>query len=163
MKKAKFNVIDCLIVIGIVLCLAGGLYVFTNLKETSSGGANPVKIRYTVEFTRREEAGAKLFEEAAQRGDHCFVSEKERADAVLVGAEYTPAKILTNDIKTGATGWADIPELYDITVTLESDGTETDNTITAGTGTVIKIGDEISVKGKGYAGYGFITSLEIVD
>ena len=163
MKKPKFNVIDCLIILAVAICLAGGLYIFTNLKETSSAGTTPAKIRYSVEFTKRDEAAAKLFEEAAKKGDHCFVSEKERADGVLVDAKYTPAKVLTTNIETGETKWADIPEIYDITVTLESEGTETDETITAGTGSVIKVGDEISVKGKGYAGYGFITSLEIVD
>lgn len=163
MKKPKFNVIDCLIIMCVALCLAGGLYIFTNLKETSTSGANPVKIRYTVEFTRRDAAAVSLFEEAAEKGDHCFVSEKEKADATLVKTEYTPAKVLTTNSLTGETDWADIPELYDITVTLESEGTETDDTLTAGTGTAIKVGDEISVKGKGYAGYGFITSLEIAE
>lgn len=163
MKKPKFNVIDCLIIMAVAICLAGGLYIFTNLKETSASGAEPVKIRYTVEFTRREAAAVSLFEGAAERGDHCFVSEKERADATIVKTEYTPAKALTTNADTGDTGWADIPELFDITVTLESEGTQTDDTITAGAGTVIKVGDEISVKGKGYAGYGFITSLETID
>ena len=30
MKKPKFNVIDCHIILAVAICLAGGLYIFTN-------------------------------------------------------------------------------------------------------------------------------------
>lgn len=163
MKKAKFNVMDCLIVIGVVLCLFGGLYIFGNLKETSSKGADTAKMRYTVEFTKRDKTAAEMFSAAAERGDICFVSEKERAEATLIDAKCTPAKMLTTNLETGETFWAEIPDSYDIVVTLESNGHETETTVTAGEGTNLKIGEEISVKGKGYAGYGFITSLEVID
>ncbi len=163
-KKLKFNLVDVLIIIGIILAAAMCVYVLSSLKDTGSGSAaDNVKMRYSVEFKKKEKTVVDAFEAAAERGDSCFVSEKEKAAATLKEVIAVPAKKATTNLETGEALFSDIEDKYDVTVVLESEGTETDKDILADGKAPIKVGDEISVKGKGYAGYGFITSLELVD
>jgi len=163
-KKTKFNLMDCLIILVLVAVIAGGIYVLGNLKGGSLGeGSQTATVRYTIELAKEEEEILNRFIAAAENQDSCYVGEKERAEAFIKEVTYTPAKLQTTDKKTGEVFWADIPDKYCINVTLESEGTETDSSITAGSGTALKVGVETSVKGKGYAGYGFITGLEIVN
>lgn len=162
-KKPRFNLMDCIIVLVVAMGIFGGLYILGSLRDGGSASeGTPATLRYTIELAKEDEELAQLFEAAAEKNDICFVGEKERAEAVIKEVSYTPAKVLNNDDKTGEAVWADIPGKYCINVTLESQGSEADANITAGSGTVLKVGDEISVKGKGYAGYGFIIGLEIV-
>lgn len=163
-KKTKFNLMDCLIILVVIAFIAGGVYILGNLKGSgASSGAQAATIRYTIELAKEDEQILNLFIAAAERGDSCYVGEKERAEAVIKEVTYTPAKLMTNNARTGETFWADIPDKYAINVTLESVGVETESSITAGSGAALKVGVETSVKGKGYAGYGFITSLETVN
>ena len=162
-KKVKFNLMDCLIVLTVVAVIAGGLFVLSNLKGGSStAGAKEITLRYTVELAKEDQAIMEQFVSAAERGDKCFVGEKERAEAVIKEVTYTPAKELTTNTRTGEAVWAEVPDKYCVNVTLESKGSDTDTEVVAGGGAMIKVGAETSVKGKGYAGYGFITALEIV-
>lgn len=164
MKKFKFNLIDFIIVLCIVCAGVLAVFVLGNLKGTTGGGeAETVTLKYSVEFTKKDKTVLDEFLAAKERGDSCFVSEKEKAPAVISDVIYTPAKEQTTNLRTGETGWGDIPELYDVTVVLESPGTHNNKDVIAGGSAVLKVGEEISVKGKGYAGYGFITSLDIVE
>ncbi len=161
-KKPKFNLMDCLIILVVIAAVAGGLYVLKNLKGGGNENSKSVTVKYTVEFAKEDEEIAKLFAEAAKRGDKCFVGEKERGQAIIKDVTYSPAELLTVNTETGEANWADVPDKYKIDVTLESEGTESDTEITVGEGAVLKVGDETSVKGKGYAGYGFIIALDTV-
>ena len=163
-KKTKFNFMDCLIILVVVAVIAGGVYILGNLKGGSAGeGSQAATIRYTIELAKEEEEVLNRFVAAAENQDSCYVGEKERAKAIIREVTYTEAKLQTTNKKTGEVFWADIPDKYCINVTLESEGTETDSSIMADSGTNLKVGIETSVKGKGYAGYGFITELEIVN
>ena len=164
MKKFKFNLIDFIIVLCIVCAGVLAAFVLGNLKGTSGGGeAETETLKYSVEFTKKDKIVLDEFLAAKERGDSCFVSEKEKAPAVISDVIYTPAKEQTTNLRTGETNWEGIPELYDVTVVLESPGTQNNKDVIAGGSAVLKVGEEISVKGKGYAGYGFITSLDIVE
>ena len=161
-KKTKFNLMDCLIILVVVALIAGGIFVLSSLKGKDSSAAlsQGATIRYTVELAKEEEEVLNAFIAAAEKEDNCYVGEKERAEAVIKEVTYTPAKIQTRNSKTGEIYWEEIEDKYCINVTLESQGSETDSSVIAGSGNVLKVGAETSVKGKGYAGYGFIIALE---
>ena len=53
------------------------------------------------------------------------------------------------------------PTLYDIVVTVTADALDTETAVSF-SGTEIRVGDETAVRGKGFAGYGFITNLKTV-
>lgn len=162
MTKPRFNFIDALIILFVALCVAvGGAFVVSR-KENASGNENAVTCEYKVQFTQAQRSLGELFTQAAENGETVWVSEKERAEAALVAVEVTPAKTLTTDSENERILAAKSPDLCDITVTLRSFGNETDEKITAGS-VALHVGEEISVKGKGIAGYGYITELNLVD
>lgn len=164
-KKTKFNLMDCLIILVVVALVAGGIFVLSSLKgkDSNVSSSQGATIRYTVELAKEEEEVLNAFIAAAEREDNCYVGEKERAAAVIKEVTYTPAKMQTSNAKTGEIYWEEIEDKYCINVTLESQGSENDSSVIAGSGNVLKVGAETSVKGKGYAGYGFIIALETVN
>ena len=165
MKKWKFNLIDILIVLCVVGAVFLGVTVLKGLQDTGteSAGSGDVSIRYSVEFTRKSQAVLDEFSKAKERGDVCYIGEKGRAAATLVDVVAKPAQRITTDMKTGNANISEIPEEYDITVVLESKASETEKEILADGTELLKVGKACAVKGKGYAGYGYVTSLEIID
>lgn len=162
MTKPKFNFIDALLILFVAVCIAvGGVFIMSR-KDAAVGAENSITCEYKVQFTQAQKSLGELFAKAAENGEAVWVSEKERAEATLVAVEVTPAKTLTTDSDKERILAAESPDLCDITVTLRSNGYETDEKITAGS-VALHVGEEISVKGKGIAGYGYITELDLVD
>ena len=163
-NKAKFNLLDCLIVAVVLFVILAGIYFIGSLRDTGKrSGQEPAKIRFQVELTKKGEEVLEKFVDAGEKQDSCTVSEREKAPAIIKEVTYTPSRTLAVDGKSDEAFYSENEDLYDITVVIEADGTVTDENITAGQGAVVKVGDEISVKGKGYAGYGFITGLEVIE
>lgn len=163
-KKSKFNLVDILLILGIVITLAACLYVFISLKDTSAApAADSVKMVFTVELKQKEQSVVDAFTKALENGGSCFVSEKEKAPAVIKDVAVSTAKKSSSDMQTGEAKLSDVEGRYDLLITLEAEGTMTEKDILADGTAPVKVGDEISVKGKGFAGYGFITSLELAD
>lgn len=161
-NKPKFNFIDGLIVLLVVLIAAGGVFYSVRRSKSSDSAVSEITVEYKMELLEREQPIVDQFLAAQDRHDTVWVGEKERAEAEIVSVEVKPARKLTVDEVNGTASWAENPELSDITVTLRSTGTESDTDIKAGN-TAIHVGEETSVKGKGYAGYGFITDMKIAD
>ena len=164
-KNARFNLIDVCIILVIVCVIFGGIYVIKNLKgDTSSGKVeDTVTIRYTVELKEEDEEILNAFLEAKDSDGFVYVGEKERAKAYIKEISYEEAKKQSTNLKTGEVKWTNIPNKYMLNVVLESEATETETDLKADGGAAIKVGDETSVKGKGFAGYGYIISLEKVE
>ena len=55
---------------------------------------------------------------------------------------------------------AEVNDKIDIIITIEADATITDKDIIVGGGYPIKVGNSAYVKGKGYAGIGYVISIE---
>lgn len=160
-SKPKFNVIDALIILLVLAVACAGVYVIMNRRGNAADTVSANKtILYSVEFTACEESLAEAFNAAI--GTNVWVSEKERALAELTDVKVSPARKMITNAETGEAVWAEVPELCDITVYLKSQGTETTNEVLADN-SPIRVGDEVSVKGKGMAGYGFVTSLSLED
>ncbi len=164
MKKIKFNLIDLIIVLCVVGVVFVGITVLGGLKGTgSAGNSGNITMRYGIELAKKSQGVLDAFLEAKEQGAPCFVSEKERAKAYVKEVYAEPAKKLTTNMRTGEAILSEIPGEYDITVILESEGKETEKDLLAEGKAVIKVGCETAVKGKGFAGFGFVTSLEVVE
>lgn len=161
-NKPKFNFIDGIIVLLALLIVAGGGYYAASRSKAKNAAAANVGVEYKIELLERDKAVADKFLAAKESHDTVWVGEKERAAATIEDVEVRPSRKLTTDTVNGRVFWAENPEFYDVTVTLRSNGSEGENDIKADN-TPIHVGEETSVKGKGYAGYGFITGLELVD
>ena len=160
MTKPKFNFIDGLVILFIVAAIALGVYLLAGNSATTgeTGGVQNITAEYRVEFTQSEPEVYESFLKALENGESVWVGEKERFEGKIMDVTYTPAtKVITN-YQTGEATLAEYPDLYDITVLLQSAAVETNDSITA-SGTAIRVGNEVAVKGKGFAGYGFVVDL----
>ena len=155
MKKVRFNLIDTLVVLAILLAIAAGAYYMLGGRgaEVNSG----VTVRYQIELANKEAYLTELF----KTGDRVQVSEKEKIEAVVTDVLVRPARQVSFNMETGAHEWQEIPGKYDILVTMESSGTETEEQVYASS-TPIRVGEEMVVRGKGYAGFGFIVDLDVI-
>ena len=84
--KAKFNVVDAVIILLILAVGAAGFLFLGNRSQTVSTGKN-VKIFYDVEITDREEYLIDRFAE----GEKVSIGEKEKIPATIVKKEVRPA------------------------------------------------------------------------
>ena len=159
MDKPKFNFMDGLIIVLIILVAAAG-FLFLNKPGSTAGAPQTVTAEYTIELTKCEKVVAAAFSEALSNEETVMVGEKERFEAKLTGVQATPAKKLITDSSSGAEVLAEDPMYYDIVLTLESQVTESDSAIMAGS-TPLRVGEDDVVRGKKSAGLGYITSLKI--
>ena len=151
--KAKFNLIDAVVILLIVAIGAAG-YLFLSNRSEAVSSDKKVKIFYEVTLTKKDEYMTTIFEE----GSKAFVGEKEKIPATVVGCEVTPAQDSSFDGESGKFINAEIPEKYDIVVKLMSEGTDNAGSVSVN-GTAIRVGSQTSVKGREFAGYGYITRV----
>lgn len=156
MSKAKFNFIDALIILVVVLAIAAGAYVILSGKLSIGKSGNAAKVQYQVEIK------SKLADYAdnINVGDEVLVGDKEKAAATVENVEVVPFKMISEDKVNGVVHYSEVPDLYDVLITLSSDGSQTDTAIYADS-TQIRVGEAITVRGKGYSGNGFIVGLEV--
>ncbi len=163
MEKPKFNFIDGLIIFVLVLVIAAGSYLIFARQNQTSTNSNGVSVaEYKVQLTQVEPKVGELFEDALENGEKVLVTEKEKIEATLMDVLIEPARELLTDNIRKEERWAEFPDLCDVTVTLRSEVSENDTQINAGT-TPLRVGERLAVKGRGFAGQGFIIGLDIVD
>ncbi len=161
MDKPKFNFIDGAILLILILVIAAGAFLLSSKNDVPSTAPN-LTAEYKIQFTKSEAYVADMFIKAAASNDKSvWVGEKERAKAEIVDVFVEPAHQLTAAPDKDFATWAEIPNLYDITVTLRSKASETDSQVKADN-TPIRVGEEFVVRGKGFAGYGFLIDLELI-
>lgn len=159
MDKPKFNLMDGFIIVLIVL-IAVAAFLFLNKSDSTGSAPQTVTAQYTIELVKCEKVVADTFLDALNNGETVMVGEKERFEARLVDVQFSPAKKLLTDSSAGMEVLAEDPVYFDIVLTLESQVTESDSAIMAGS-TPLRVGEDEVVRGKKSAGLGYITSLKI--
>jgi len=149
MKKIKFNIVDFLLVIGIIAAIGVGVWYFTS----SASGAN-VDVYFTVEFTQQFEDFADNIVISGEIRDsirNTFLGRVERV-------EVRPAVTTTFDNLTGTWNRVYIPDRFDVYVTVVGQGNANPSQISVN-GEAVRVGQEMFIAGRGFAGIGFITEL----
>lgn len=159
MDKPKFNLMDGFLIVLILLIAVAGFLLFNSTGSTGSA-PQTVTAQYTIELARYEYAVADAFLDTLNNGETVMVGEKERFAATLVDVEVAPAKRIVTNYNNGKAIMSEDPVFCDITLTLESQVTESDSAILAGS-TPLKVGESEVVRGKKSAGFGYITGLKI--
>ncbi len=162
MDKPKFNVVDGLIIVAIVLIAAVGVFLIKGMAGGSASGmsANTNAV-FKIQLTKAESALADQFTAAMKNDETVWIGVKERFEGKIQNVEIAPSEKITTDLRTGKATLASDPTSFDVTVTVKSAAVETDSAITA-SGTPIRVGEEVAIRGKGIAGYGYVTGLETV-
>jgi len=148
----KFNALDILICVGI-FALAFGAAVYL-------GGGGPIMAsnNKTVYFTVEVISLPQGFHEKISIGDTIEDSSKGYYYGVVYGIEVEPTVMVTLDSVNQQMVRAEVPKRETVLLTVKCDGTESDAEIQAN-GQVIKIGQKMTIKGKGYAMGGFILAM----
>jgi len=151
----KINIIDLLIVL-LVIAIAGGVYLVffggsdKQVVETS-------KVIYDFEITNVN----KDFVDAINMGD--FIRDSTRGNELGTVVSKAPRKatMLNEDLINGRYIIAEVPDAYDVVITIEADADITPANIIVG-GAEIKVGKKFFIKGKGYANQGFVTKITLM-
>lgn len=150
-KKIKFTVIDALIILVVIAAIAIAAVKFAPslfIKTEKS----------TAEFTvliAEKEIG---LADAMSVGDRVTLSLTEKDGGVIKNIESKPAEKVTFNSIDGSYKIAQIEDKRDIYVTVEADVDVSDLAVKTG-GTEIRVGEEIPVRGKGYATQGYIIAV----
>ena len=154
----KFNLIDVLIVLVVLLGLA-----FLANRMTGTGGFGfrkdtTVLARYKIELTGRT---AEYRDNAFKVGDTVYLGEKERTRGVVTGIETKDCYRMTLNSVEGRYDWNLVPDRYDVILSIASSAVETEDDIKAEGQTPLHVGEGYVVRGKESAGIGFMIDLWI--
>ncbi|MBE5039198.1 DUF4330 domain-containing protein [Ructibacterium gallinarum] len=154
--KPKFNAIDFVILILLIAALAAGS-LFLSKRSNQKGVTQNAKIEFMVELTSQE----KEFADLPQVGDSVSVGEKEKMPATVTKVEVLPAKTMGYDTVNGRIFETTVPDRYDVQITLQGDGMETENTLEINNN-AIRVGMGAAMKSKNWAGFGFVLTADVV-
>ena len=151
MEKTKrgFNIVDMAVVAIIITVIAAGIWYFT----TATGGEQ-VDVYFTVELRERMPG----FEENIIIGGEIRDSVRNILLGYVVDIYMRPATLITFDSINNVFLTAYIPDRYDVYITVRGSGTESDSEIRTN-GELVRVGQEMFLRGRGFAGIGFITEL----
>ncbi|MBQ4145425.1 MAG: DUF4330 domain-containing protein [Clostridia bacterium] len=152
--KAKFNIMDGLIILVLVLAIALGGYLLFGMKKSGEISQN-TKVSVTVELKAKDAEFSKL----PQIGDKVSIGVKEKMQTVVTEVEALPAKTIGYDTVNGIAMESEVPNKYDVLITVEADGVETNEKVTIDN-VAARVGEEAAMKSKNWAGLGYIVAVD---
>lgn len=152
--KFKFNSIDVLIIILLIITAAAGIWFLTNRGKASSQSISKT-VEVMVELTDKDEAFAAL----PKVGDPVVLGEKEKMDASVTDVTVKNATMPGYDMLDGKIINSEIPEHYDVQITVKAYGTETPGEVSIN-GNAVRVGMGLAMKAKNWSGYGYVLSVE---
>ncbi len=158
--KAKFNIMDFLIILAVVLVIAAAGYFFisSTAADTDAEKASGQSVTATVEVEFAKED--KFLTELPQVGDNVTIGVKEKMPAVVTNVRYENAKEVAYDLEQGAASIQPIPDQYDVYVEMQAAAVDGKDTVTINN-SPIRVGDATAVRTRNWASFGYVTRLEI--
>ncbi len=148
---------DWFIVIVVVLILAAGAYLLLgNDGPSIISSSKNVTVTTVVELAAKD----KDYTELIKEGDVVLIGEKEKMRTNVEKIEINPARTTGYDILEGRVLYSEVPEEYDIKVTLVGEGAETESDIEMN-GAAIRVGQGVALNSKNWTGYGYVIGLEV--
>lgn len=158
--KAKFNAMDFVIIMAVVLVVAaaGVFFISSTSADTDASRAIGKNVTATIEieFSNEDEFLTTL----PQVGDSVTIGEKEKMPATVVDVRSETARITSYDLTKGSASTQEIPGKYDVYVTMEADAVDGEDAVTINN-SPIRVGDATAVRTQNWASYGYVTRLEI--
>ena len=150
----KWNWVDTLLVLLIAAVIIGGGYFLSGQKVF--GAEKETKTITTMVELRQQK---KAFTELPKVGDDVMMGEKEKMPAKVTKVEVLPATNVNYDLLEGTAKNREIPDYYDVRITTEATGTESAGAISVNGGD-IRVGADMVLKSKNWAGHGFVLSID---
>lgn len=124
MKKFRLNWIDALIVV-LVIGLVAGTYMKFRVSDKTSITEPQSTITYQVQLLNVRQYTVDLLRE----GDHLYDSESGKDIGVIQSVEAVPATSLAQN-QEGQLNWAETDNRFDLILTVEGQGTVSNNVYT---------------------------------
>lgn len=151
----RINIVDTIIILLIILVAVGGYMFFFGRSEKKVLESS--KVVYDFEITNVN----KDFVDAINPGDPIRDSTRGNELGTVVSKSSRGATMLNEDLINGRYIIAEVPDAYDVVITIEADANITPANIIIG-GAEVKVGKKFFIKGKGYANQGFVTKMTLV-
>ena len=113
---------------------------------------------FKIQLTKAEKSLYDKFLAGLENDESVWIGIKERFEGKLTGIELSPSTKVGTDLSSGKAVLLEDPVLYDITLEVTADVLETSSQISS-SNTPIRVGEETAIRGKGFAGYGFVIDL----
>jgi hypothetical protein len=154
-RRWRLNVFDV-----VIICLAAAAAAVFLLVTSSGAGTvisagKSVTIRYTIELNNMLTPAAEL----VKAGDGLVDKLEKYALGTVVSAEVSPHLSSSKNRLTGEYILTEYPDRQMALILVEAQATETDGAISVG-GYEIRAGQTVNVTGPGYAGIGYVISVE---
>lgn len=150
-KKAKFTMIDALI---ILVVIAVAVVAMKKLAPSMFMKTEKNTAEFTVLISEKDIS----FADAMSVGDRVTLSLTEKDGGVIKAIDTKVAEKMAFDSIDGSYKIQKIEDKRDVYVTIDADVETSDLYVKTG-GTEIRVGEEIPVRGKGYATKGFIIEV----
>ena len=150
-KKAKFTVIDVIIILVVIAAAAVGAY---KVIPSIISSDKQEKVEFTV-LVQNQDQG---FADAISAGDKVTISLTEKDGGIVKNVKAEPAVTLAYNSIDGEYSNEVVEGKCDVYITVEAEADVSDLAIKTG-GTAIKVGADIPVRGKGYASSGYVIEI----
>ena len=151
MKKAKWTIIDTLIVIAVVVVAVVGVKM---LGITSSSNTETVKREIVIMATDKDTG----FADAVRVNERATISLTAKDGGIVTRVESEPNVIMTFDAINGTYQNVENEAKEDVYIYVDVECEEDEKAIKVG-GTIVRVGEAISIRGKGYATQGHIVQI----
>ena len=158
MDKPKFNLLDGVIVLMVVLVALAAVYIFTGKTDTVQNPEQNCTAVFKMHLAKVDEDIFNKFDLALKEDQSVWIGIKERFEGKIENVEILPSKRKVTDQRTGKALMASDPTTRDVVITVSANAVETVSAITSA-GTAIRVGEETAIRAKGVAGYGYIVEL----
>lgn len=155
--KKRFNIVDAVLILLIVAALAV-CFLFLRSRE-SVGGTAGTEVHFTVELRR---VSREMIDrvEAAGVGSSVYRSTDGEYLGTLENIRYQTHVETEYAVALGEYAQYEVPDRYLLYLDILGDGTESATEISVN-GNAIRIGQEMYVKGKGYAAGGYVVGIDV--
>lgn len=156
MKRFRLNVLDWVVIVVIILAVTVVAFLVSKgnilKKETPD---NKVKISFDIEMTNL----TKDIAEGIKQGT-VILGNKNVDKGEITAVKVEPYKKLNENKQKGEFIWVEVPDKYMATITVEKEVSDTEN-VYKGEEEEYRIGEMMSFRGKGFAGWGgYIVRLD---
>lgn len=155
MKNRKFNILDIAVIIIILLLIFASYTKFRNYNAKSSEDSSLEKIEYVIKVYGVREYTSNAFE----IGDKIYDTQTNAEIGKIVNKEIMPTTSYEK-IENGELVKVEVPERYDLTLTLETEGTITQNGYFANRSVELKVGSDKQIETRYVRTTGKIMNIE---
>ncbi len=156
-KKKNFlsrvNIIDILIILIVLITAISAIWAKDHILGENIGKGEKIQYKLELKYKKKE------FVDAISEGGNIRNSIDGKYLGKVIEKEVQTATDITPNIEEGKYIKAEMPDLYDIILTIEANGKVSPQGINV-EGEDMKIGKQLFISGKGYASSTFVVGME---